>query len=296
MTSTSSVRGRRTAADREAGESEPTGEPVLRVEGVERSFGDLTVLEGVTTDLHAGEVAALVGPNGSGKTTLIRVVAGLLDADAGHVAVESDAPRPVGYLPQSPRFRPQFTVAETLSFYASLVEGGVGVDEAIEQVGLAAVRDRRIEALSGGMIRLVGLAQALLGDPALLVLDEPTSSLDPAMTEYIYDVIAGLAAERGTTVLLSTHDLDVSRVADRVLLLDRGRLVVDDAPAAVREAREADSLAEAFLEEVGHRRTVQTGVTTDGGGVTDEGGDGGGVTDERDDDSEAAAGIGGDDR
>jgi ABC-type multidrug transport system ATPase subunit len=235
------------------------GEPVLTVEGVGRSFGDLTVVDGVSTTLGRGQVAALVGPNGSGKTTLIRVIAGLLPADAGEVSVAVDSPRSVGYLPQEPRFRSRLTVEETLSFYAALVEGGVTVDEALDQVGLEAVRDRRIEALSGGMIRLVGLAQALLGDPALLVLDEPTSSLDPAMTEYIYDVIDGLAAERGTTVLLSTHDLAVSRVADRVLLLSRGQLVVDDTPEAVCVERDAETLTEAFLAEVGRGRTVQPG-------------------------------------
>jgi ABC-type multidrug transport system ATPase subunit len=109
------------------------------------------------------------------------------------------------------------------------------------------------------MVRLVGLAQALLGAPAVLVLDEPTSSLDPAMAEYIYDVIADLAAERGTAVLLSTHDLDVSRVADRVLLLNRGRLVVDDTPEAVCAARDAETLTDAFLAEVGRGRTIQPG-------------------------------------
>jgi ABC-type multidrug transport system ATPase subunit len=237
-------------------------EPVLTLDGVDRGFGDLTVVEGVSTRLRAGQVAALVGPNGSGKTTLIRVIAGLLPADAGEVSVAAEGPRAVGYLPQAPRFRSRLTVTETLSFYADLVEGGVSVDEALERVGLAELRDRRIEALSGGMVRLVGLAQALLGDPALLVLDEPTSSLDPAMTEYIYDVIADLAAEAGTAVLLSTHDLDVSRVADRVLLLNRGRLAVDDTPEAVCAARDAETLTDAFLAEVGRGRTVQPGSGT----------------------------------
>jgi ABC-type multidrug transport system ATPase subunit len=238
----------------------PAAEPVLRVEGVERGFGDLTVVDGVSTRLDRGQVAALVGPNGSGKTTLLRIVAGLLSPDAGEVTVTAGGARAIGYLPQAPRFRDRLTVAETLSFYAALVEGGVGVDEAVTQVGLEAVRDRRIGALSGGMVRLVGLAQALLGDPALLVLDEPTSSLDPAMTEYVYDVIDDLAAERGTTVLLSTHDLAVSRVADRVLLLNRGRLVADDTPESVCGARDAETLTAAFLAEVGRGRTVQSGL------------------------------------
>lgn len=259
-----------------ATESAASDEPVLTVEGIERGFGDLTVVDGVSTRLERGQVAALVGPNGSGKTTFIRVVAGLLPADAGEVSVVGEGPRPVGYLPQAPRFRSRLTVEETLSFYAALVEGGVGVDEALDRVGLKAVRDRPVEALSGGMVRLVGLAQALLGDPALLVLDEPTSSLDPAMTEYIYDVIDDLAADRGTTVLLSTHDLAVSRVADRVLLLNQGRLVVDDTPDAVCAARDAETLTEAFLTEVGRGRTVQTGgpSTESGAGRPDAGGSG----------------------
>jgi ABC-2 type transport system ATP-binding protein len=105
------------------------------------------------------------------------------------------------------------------------------------------------------------------------VLDEPTSSLDPAMTEYVYDVIDDLAAERGTTVLLSTHDLAVSRVADRVLLLNRGRLVADDTPESVCGARDAETLTAAFLAEVGRGRTVQSGLlpSTDDA-ESDEGG------------------------
>jgi ABC-type multidrug transport system ATPase subunit len=100
-------------------------------------------------------------------------------------------PRAVGYLPQSPAFRPRFTVGETLEFYGDLLTGEVDVDVALERVGMAGAADRRTEALSGGMRRLLGIAQATLGDPPLLLLDEPTSDLDPRMTEHIFGVIEG---------------------------------------------------------------------------------------------------------
>jgi ABC-type multidrug transport system ATPase subunit len=243
--------------DRDATAGAPS---VVTLDGVEKQFGDVTVLNGVTAQVPRGSVTAVVGPNGAGKTTLIRTVAGLLRPDAGTVSVDADTPRAVGYLPQSPRFREPFTIAETLSFYASLVDGGIDAGTAIERVGLEAVRDRQIGALSGGMVRLVGLAQALLGDPAVLVLDEPTSSLDPAMTDYVAGVIADLVADADRTVLLATHDLTVAGKADRLVLLDRGEIVTTSTPEAFQEAHGGGTLTEAFVDAVGTGRTVRAGA------------------------------------
>lgn len=225
--------------------------PFVSVEDVYHGFGDVTVLEDVTFHVERGSVTALVGPNGSGKTTLLRIVAGLLTPDTGTVRLTADGSRPVGYLAQSPSFHPAFTVEETLAFYASLVDdrdvnGSVDVAAALELVGLAGVRDRRVDGLSGGMTRLLGIAQAVLGDPPIVVLDEPTSDLDPRMTEYVYDVIADLAAD-GTAVIHATHDLTSAESADRIAILDGGTIVATGTPAEFAEMDGANSLREAFL-------------------------------------------------
>ncbi|MEF8907519.1 MAG: ATP-binding cassette domain-containing protein, partial [Haloarculaceae archaeon] len=147
-------------------EADESGEgPVVDVEGLGHAYGDLTVLEDVSFDLAPGTVACLVGPNGSGKSTLMRLLGGLLDPTAGSVEVDARGDRPVGYLAQTPAFRPQFTVAETVGFYGSLVETDVDVDATLERVGLTPVADRPVDALSGGMTRLLGLALTTVGDP-----------------------------------------------------------------------------------------------------------------------------------
>lgn len=223
-------------------------DPVVDVEGVAHSFGDLDVLADVSFGVEAGTVVCLVGPNGSGKTTLLRLVAGLLDPDSGTIAVAGEGDREVGYLAQQPAFRPQFTVRETIAFYGSLVDADVDVDAILDRVGLSAVADRRVDALSGGMMRLLGIAQTAVGDPALLVLDEPSSGLDPTMTRHITDVVTGLADD-GDAVLLSTHDLrSVERVADEVLILDRGELVATGSPGDLLADTDTDTLEDALAE------------------------------------------------
>ena len=253
--------GREAATDPERASG--TDAPVLRVEGLSRSFGDLTVLEDVSLSLPRGEIGAVVGPNGSGKSTLLRALAGL-SPHGGTVDVASSGPRAVGYLPQSPAFRPRFTVRETLAFYADLLSGEVDVDAALDRVGMAGAADRRTEALSGGMRRLLGIAQATLGDPPLVLLDEPTSDLDPRMTEHIFgaveDVVAG-----GAAVLLATHDHRGVERSDRTFLLDGGRIVVSGAPAELRG--QADSALEALFAEHVADPTAGLTVRTHGDGT-----------------------------
>ncbi|MWV39998.1 ABC transporter ATP-binding protein [Natrialba sp. INN-245] len=227
---------------------------VLEADGIDHAYGTVSVLEAVSTTVDAGAVTALIGPNGSGKTTLLRVLAGLLEPTAGSVIYRGDAvARRIGYLPQQPAFRPGFTVLETLRFYSSLV----GADEAetdamdrLETVGLADAADRPVKALSGGMTRLVGIAQATIGDPPVVVLDEPASGLDPGMSRHVFEIASELAAE-GTAVLLSSHDLGlVDRTADEVVVLDDGRIVRQGPPDAMRATLEVDSLRAVYEESV----------------------------------------------
>jgi ABC-type multidrug transport system ATPase subunit len=247
--------------------SAATVDPAVTVDDLARGFGDVTVLDGVSLAVEPGSLVSVVGPNGSGKSTLLRIVVGLLRPDDGRVDVVRRGVCPIGYLPQRPSFRPGFTVADTLAFYAELLGpgGGTDVGEVLDQVGLAGVRNRNVEALSGGMTRLLGLAQALLGDPAVLVLDEPASGLDPAISAHIFETIRDVADD-GRAVLLASHDLvAVERTADRVVLLDRGRFVVDGAPRELIADADADGLVDVFLsavsdDEDGDRPRVRTGL------------------------------------
>jgi ABC-type multidrug transport system ATPase subunit len=213
-----------------------------------RTFGDVTALSDVSIDVPADNVVALIGPNGSGKTTLLRILAGLLAPTDGEVTYEGPTvARPLGYLPQAPSFRSGFTTRETMAFYARLVDDDP--DELLDRVGLGRVPDRRVEALSGGMTRLLGIAQALAGDPPVLALDEPASGLDPGMSRQVFDLVERLA-EDGHAVVVTSHDLPlVERSADRVVVLDRGAVVAADTPAALRE-RTGGPLHETFTDLV----------------------------------------------
>ena len=193
----------------------------ISVTDVRRSYGDVTALSGVSLTVPREGVTALIGPNGSGKTTLLEVVLGIEAPGGGSIEfADTEARRQVGYLPQRPMFRAGDTVRETAAFYADLVDDDP--DRLLDRVGLGAVPDRRVEALSGGMTRLLGIAQALAGDPPVLALDEPASGLDPAMSEHIFDVVDSLAAD-GRAVLLTSHALPlVAQTADRVVVLSNG--------------------------------------------------------------------------
>ncbi|MFB6073684.1 MAG: ABC transporter ATP-binding protein [Haloarculaceae archaeon] len=239
--------------------------PLLSVRDLAHAFGDVHVLDGVSFEAERGAIVCLVGPNGSGKTTLLRCVAGLLAPDEGSVTVTSDADRPVGYLPQTPAFQPRFTLAETLSFYGTLAGADLDVDATLERVGLGTVPDRRVAALSGGMTRLFGIAQATVGDPPLVVLDEPSSGLDPAMVEHISGVVGSLAAD-GAAVVLATHNVSaVQQMADRVLVLEDGHIAADDAPAALLEETGADTLDGALAAIIDREgTTVSAGRGGDG--------------------------------
>ena len=234
--------------------------PILEATNVDKSYGDVPVLEDISLGVRPGEVTGLIGPNGAGKSTLIRVLTGLHEPTDGSITYHGpETARPIGYLPQRPEFRPGFTTLETLGYYASLV----GDDESIahdhlEQVGLEAAADRSVEALSGGMTRLLGIAQATIGDPPVIVLDEPGSGLDPGMSVHVFDVASGLAAA-GAAVLLSSHDLTlVERNADRVALIDEGRIVEDGPTTTVVDRLGVDSLFDAFEASVaGEAGTVR---------------------------------------
>jgi len=211
----------------------------LRVEALSKSYGQLQALDDVSFELAPGELAAVLGPNGAGKTTLLSILAGALRPSSGAVSV---APAEVGWAPQQPALYSRLTVAENLALFARL-EGVADPPRAVEamlaQSGLESRAGELLETLSGGNRQRVNVAIALIGDPPVLALDEPSASLDPAQRERLWRFVAALAA-RGTTVIFSTHGPgEAQRHADRVLVLDGGRLAFDGTPAALIAAAAA---------------------------------------------------------
>jgi len=210
---------------------------VIEAENLRRSYGETVALDGVSLSVSAGDVLGLIGPNGAGKTTLVRALTGTTDAEgtvrlfgADPTAVERSR---IGLLPQSFDPADRLTARELLSYYAGLYDDARPVQDVLADVGLADDSETHYEDLSGGQQRRVCVGTALINDPDLLVLDEPTTGIDPAGRRAIWELLEGLA-DGGTTVLLTTHSMaEASRLADRVGLLADGALVALDSPEAL---------------------------------------------------------------
>jgi ABC-2 type transport system ATP-binding protein len=203
----------------------------LRVEALSKSYGAVQALREVSFEAEPGELLGLLGPNGAGKTTLLSILAGAQRPDAGHVSVP---PREVGWAPQQPALYAKLTVAENLELFARLervVDPRRAVAAMLAQTGLERRAGEQLGRLSGGNRQRVNVAIALIGGPPVLALDEPSASLDPAQRERLWEFVAGLA-RGGTTVIFSTHGPgEAQRHADRVLVLDGGRVTFAGTPA-----------------------------------------------------------------
>jgi ABC-2 type transport system ATP-binding protein len=207
--------------------------PALSVRAVAKRYGDLQALRAVSFDADAGELVAIVGPNGAGKTTLLSIIAGILQPSAGHI---SRLGGEVGWAPQSPALYSKLTVAENLGLFARLervADPDAAVARMLEQSGLRERAGERAGRLSGGNRQRVNVAIALIGDPPVLALDEPSASLDPAQRERLWDFVCALA-RAGRTIVFSTHNVaEAQRHADRVIVLAGGRILFDAPPAAL---------------------------------------------------------------
>jgi len=203
----------------------------VEIQGVSQRYGSMTVLHDLNLNLGEGEVLGLFGHNGAGKTTSMKLILGLLSPSEGQVKVLGRAPndpqvrRQLGYLPENVTFYPQLSGREPLRHFARLKGAAQSqVDELLEQVGLAHAADRRVKTYSKGMRQRLGLAQALLGEPRLLLLDEPTVGLDPIATQDLYQLIDRLR-QRGTSIILCSHVLPgVEAHINRAAILAKGRL------------------------------------------------------------------------
>ena len=234
-------------------------ETALRAESLVKEYGERRALHGVSFSAAAGELVAVIGPNGAGKTTLLQILAGALEATSGTVSLDR---REVGWVPQQPAIYSKLSVVENLRLFARLekvadVDGTVS--RMLDQTGLRERAGDAVGTLSGGNQQRVNIAVGLLGDPKLLLLDEPSSSLDPRQRERLWDFVATLAREDRTTVVYTTHNVaEAERHADRLLVLADGELLFTGTPAALEEATgEHDALDfegafVRFLRERGH--------------------------------------------
>ena len=213
-------------------------------------------------DVPAGRVTGLMGPSGCGKTTLMRAIVGVQRVAAGRVEVlgrpaGSAALRAqVGYMTQAPSVYGDLTVRENLGFFASVLGvPGARVEEVIAAVSVPARRGQLVRDLSGGERARVSLAAVLLGEPDVLVLDEPTVGLDPVLRVELWRLFAELARD-GATLLVSSHSLEEARHCDELLLMRDGEILVSDSPAALRARTGCDDLEDAFLAIVAEREEV----------------------------------------
>jgi ABC-2 type transport system ATP-binding protein len=211
---------------------------MIHVKALTKSFGATIALDRLSLEIPNGTVFGLLGPNGAGKTTLLRVIMGLVFPDAGEVDRGGLSPARIGYLPERAFFPPRFTVRDYLVTLGRLAEaqGNVPrprVDQLLQQVGLDDVAGRRLGACSRGMLQRLGLAQALLGDPPLLLLDEPALGLDPSGQRFMREQITALH-QAGKAVLVSSHHLDeVTRICTHIAVLSKGCLVRSSALDAI---------------------------------------------------------------
>jgi ABC-2 type transport system ATP-binding protein len=226
----------------------------LGVRGVTKRFGARVALQSVSFELSPGELVGIVGPNGAGKTTLLSILAGVLSPDEGELTISG---RDAGWVPQRPALYSKLSVAENLRLFArleKLPDPEAAVTRMLTQTGLADRADEEVGKLSGGNQQRVNIAIGLLSEPALLLLDEPSASLDPRQRERLWEFISAL----GTTVVFSTHDVgEVERYATRVLLLADGDLLFTGTPGELEQAvggdsRDLEAALVSFLHQHGH--------------------------------------------
>jgi ABC-2 type transport system ATP-binding protein len=245
--------------------SNPISAPALQITGLAKSYGPKRAVDGLDLEVRGGELYALLGPNGAGKTTTLRMVAGLLRPDAGGISVfgvdaRSDpraAKRMIAWLPDEPMLYDKLTPLEYLEFVAGLwdVEPAMAKERAeqlLRMLGLWDERGQRCEGFSRGMKQKAALAGALIHEPRLLILDEPLTGLDAAAARQVKDLLQQ-RTRAGGTVILTTHILEVAeRVADRIGIIQRGRLLAEGTLAELRSraGRDQSTLEDVFLQLV----------------------------------------------
>jgi ABC-2 type transport system ATP-binding protein len=214
----------------------------VRASDVVKSYAGTRALDGVSLEVAAGEVVCIVGPNGAGKTTLLEILEGLRKPDSGTVSIFGcdvrhglrSVRRKVGVAMQRSAFPPLLQVRELLEVHVKLRAAGPSADALLDRLALSHKADARIGRLSGGQLQRLSLAIALAGDPELLILDEPTSELDPLGRHRLWNIIREYRASRQRAIVLTTHQMDEAQaLSDRIVVLDRGRVLANDRPDAL---------------------------------------------------------------
>src|SRR6478672_3766970 len=244
MTSTTPRAALATSAD--------AGRPALRVVGLRKSYGDVVAVDGLDLTVASGECFGLLGPNGAGKTTTIEICEGLTASDEGTVEVlgrrwdddEHALRERLGIQLQETQLADKLTVEETVRLFRSFYPRGRSVDEVIDLVQLGEKRNARVGKLSGGQKQRLALACAMVGDPELIFLDEPTTGLDPQSRRQLWDLIIELKAS-GRSIVLTTHYMDeAERLCDRVAIVDHGRVIALGTPRALIASLGAEHVVE----------------------------------------------------
>jgi ABC-2 type transport system ATP-binding protein len=253
-----------------------TAAPAIAVRGFRKRYGDFEAVRGIDLEVQAGEIFAILGPNGAGKTTTVEMLEGYRQRDEGEVRVLGEDPARarrswnarIGVVLQTCQLPPQLTVREAVELYAGYYPSPRPVDESIELVGLSEQHDQRTGTLSGGQQRRLDVALALVGDPELLFLDEPTTGFDPGARRDAWAMISGLR-ELGKTVLLTTHYMDEAHnLADRVAIMAHGRIVAEGSPGEIgRDAASSTTITFRLPAGVAPHELPGGGPDVDGGVV-----------------------------
>ena len=243
---------------------------VIETRGLTKTYGSVRALDGLDLSIPRGGVYGVLGPNGAGKSTLFRILLGLIRATDGSASVmgggvgDVAAMRRMGSMIETPRFPPYLTARQVLEWLARAqgVTGDTDIPRWLERVGLTEAADRRVRGFSVGMMQRLGVAAALLSDPELIILDEPTSGMDPPGIQEMRALIRALADHDGVTVVLASHQLlEVQRVCDRVAILNRGKLVregsVSELTAVGERLRLTVSPVAQVLEVLGARGVAE---------------------------------------
>jgi ABC-2 type transport system ATP-binding protein len=228
--------------------------PALTVHGLERRYGAVTAVDGISFEVAAGEVFGLLGPNGAGKTTTLESILGLVRPDAGRIEIEGDtdlarARAKVGAVLQATGLPDKITPREALTVFGAFYPAPLAPRTLLERFGLTEKADAPFDTLSGGQKQRLALALAFAGNPRLLLLDEPTTGLDPQMRRDVQDHIAAMRGE-GRAVLLATHDMaEAERLCDRIAVIARGRIVATGTPGELIAASGAATLEDMILKQ-----------------------------------------------
>jgi ABC-2 type transport system ATP-binding protein len=240
--------------------------PILQVENLVKRYGDLEAVRGVSFSVEAGEVFGLLGPNGAGKTSTIEVLEGLRVADGGRVSVcgfdplknPTELKHEIGAALQSTSLPDKLRVSEALRLFSSFYKRGRKPEELLKRFGLEEKRNAFYSQLSGGQKQRLALALALVNDPKVLFLDEPTAGLDPQVRREIYDIIEELKREKKTIVLTTHYIEEAERLCDRVAIVDHGKVIVQGTPRELKQTSANTSRVEVRLAKAASNGTLKS--------------------------------------